>query len=214
MWDLIWRLVVASFLVLVLFFFVVTPVIAVLALGVTSRGRKLTFLAYPSAVLMFLVQMYFWVGWAAYCSALTVVLASDPTVSEHWPYYVIGFFFLNAPIAYLAAKELGSAQSHVEASRTLKGTALYNTAVRGAFIVFCLYPPVMAIPYGSLLERLITFDDVTVRGLLLSRFPPPGDWSDAVILSVLGGLLLSEAIRRHRARSTSPSDELMRGAQE
>ena len=81
-----------------------TPVFGVEALSLPKRGRGPVGLSVGLMVVRTATQVYVWLGWAAYCSALALRYASSPAVDNTLGYYASAFLAANVPIAFLVLK--------------------------------------------------------------------------------------------------------------
>ena len=151
-WSFLFSLFVGAFVTPTLFSFVVGPLLGLLVL--TSRDR-MSILSYVVIAVSFVAQVYFWVGWASYCTFITVLATADSSVTFVWLYYVTAFIFLVMPIGYLRTQEERGAQDEAEIRRIGRGSNLYDVLTIVAFIAFCLFPSAMAVPYGWFLRFLV-----------------------------------------------------------
>lgn len=100
-------------------------------------------IAYPFIGLIFLGYVYVFCGWAAYVAVRTTFYASHPDVSNPWLYYVVGFALCHGPLGYMAVKE---------GAQGSKASCLHILIAMVAYVVFCLWPPLMLGPYGWFLR--------------------------------------------------------------
>ena len=144
-----WRFLLGLFLVSLVFPFIysflVLPVLALAIGSAAAKERSATrhTLASPLLVAAFIGQLYILCGWAAYVAARTLVTTSREAVTQDWIYYVTAFFLLLGPLSYMASKE-------PEGGST--GTVIHTLAAGLAFLLFCIWPSLMAIPYGWFLR--------------------------------------------------------------
>ena len=80
-WGFFFRLLGGSFLAPILFSFMLAPLYGLVALTARNGGAKPSPASYLMLGLVFVGQLYFWAGWAAYCAALAVIRTSDPAVT-------------------------------------------------------------------------------------------------------------------------------------
>lgn len=76
-------------------------------------------------------------GWAAYVAFYIRNWSSSPEVTQHWLYYLVGFFGCIAPLTYMASKDTGATGSSIH---------IFLTVV--AFIAFCIWPSAAHALYG------------------------------------------------------------------
>jgi hypothetical protein len=88
--------------------------------------------------IVFAGNAYLLWGWAAYIAHLSHSWSAAPEVTQHWLYFVIGFFGCVGPLASMAAGE------------TNIGTAIHFFLTSIAFIVFCIWPIAATTLYGWL----------------------------------------------------------------
>jgi hypothetical protein len=121
---------------------------------------------------MFLIwagQVYVLLGWSAYCAAKTITSASHHEVTQKWIYYLSGFLLCASALRYMAARnerwpqfrdlaaELAYPGSHLDRHVDSASTFLaflYTLLGVGVFIIFCVSPGLMSMPYGWLLKLL------------------------------------------------------------
>jgi hypothetical protein len=99
---------------------------------------KLNAWAYLVMAIVFAGNAYVLWGWAAYIAHLSHSWSAAPEVTQHWLYFVIGFFGCVGPLASMAAGE------------TNIGTAIHFFLTSIAFIVFCIWPIAATTLYGWL----------------------------------------------------------------
>ena len=136
-----------------------TPVFGIVALSLPQRGKGPVGLSIGLMSIRTFIQVYVWLGWTAYCSALALRYASSPTVDNTLGYYAAAFIGANVPIAFLALKESAVIASDEERSRALAGTVFYRVVTLVGFLAFCLTPQSMSGPYGWVVEHAIPTED-------------------------------------------------------
>ena len=106
-----------------------TPVFAVDPLSLPIRDKKENppALAYTLMGTRLAIQVYVWLGWAAYCTALALRYTSQSSVTNPMAFYVVAFIAVNVPIAFLAVKESAVVENDRERQRLRRGTALAET---------------------------------------------------------------------------------------
>lgn len=164
-WSFVLRLTVGSCIALIVFGFMLMPLLGLAALTMRRGDSKLSPLGYPVLALSVASQFYFWGMWAAYCASLAVFRASHPDVTHAWLYYVVAFLFGQTPLSYLASKELVSAGSRREVERIKNGLVLYSSFAIAAFLVFSLRPGLMAVPYGWFVGFAVPMEGRAARAL-------------------------------------------------
>ena len=95
----------------------------------------------------FLGSAYVVCGWAAWGASLTVHYSQLPDVAHHWLYYVVGGCLCLGALASMEDAENNSPHS------------LFAMI---AFIIFCIWPPLMQWPYGWALDRIVGSSAVAV----------------------------------------------------
>ena len=138
-----------------------TPVFAVDPLSLPIRDKKENppALAYTLMGTRLAIQVYVWLGWAAYCTALTLRYTSQLSVTNPIAFYVVAFIAVNVPIAFLAVKESAVVENDRERQRLRRGTALYRGITIVGFVGFCMLPELMRAPYGWLVESIVPTDE-------------------------------------------------------
>ena len=136
-----------------------TPVFGVEALSLPKRGKGPVGLSVGLMVVRTGIQVYVWLGWAAYCSALAFRYVASPAVDNTLGYYASAFLAANVPIAFLALKESAVIDTDEARSRMRAGTALYRAVTVIAFLAFCLTPQLMSGPYGWVVENIVPTDE-------------------------------------------------------
>ena len=86
--------------------------------------------------LLFAGNAYVLWGWAAYISLLTHSFSAAPEVSQHWLYYILGFFGCVSPLAAMSAGEDNA------------GSAIHFFLTALIIIVFCIWPVGVIALYG------------------------------------------------------------------
>ena len=132
-----------------------TPVFGIEALSLPRRGKGPAGLSVGLMVVRTWIQIYVWLGWAAYCSALAFRYASSPVVDNPLGYYASAFLAANVPIAFLALKESAVIDTDEARSRMRGGTALYRAITVSGFLAFCLSPQLMSGPYGWMVRNIV-----------------------------------------------------------
>ena len=99
-----------------------------------------------------LYQFYFWALWSAFCVALSYKYTLRPEVTWDWIYFVSGFMWCLTLIGWLRHKER-SLESH---AGTLKqaGTLFYTIVAIVGFLVFAIWPSLMIVPFGWVLDLI------------------------------------------------------------
>jgi hypothetical protein len=144
-WTFILILFVADWLVIFAFSVVLAVVafpFSLLASATKNHPRLLALLSVPAALVIGGAQLYFWGGWAAFCSAIAHRFSAHPTVSHHWLYWLLSFTSVFSPIAWLSYKE---------GPHTAKTGCVWNLITVAAFIVFALWRDGVKWAYGWLL---------------------------------------------------------------
>lgn len=132
-----------------------TPVFGIEALSLPRRGKGPVGLSIGLMVVRTAVQVYVWLAWAAYCSALAFRYASSPGVDNTLGYYASAFLAANVPIAFLALKESAVIESDDARSRMRSGTALYRAITVIGFLAFCFTPQLMSGAYGWMVVNIV-----------------------------------------------------------
>ena len=151
-WEFLFSLFVGAFVAPMLFSFMIMPFL--MGFGALARRDRAPL---PGHVVMgtaVVAQLYFWVGWAAFCAVITVLTTSDTSISAGWLYYVTAFIFLVMPIGYLRTQEERGAKDQAEARNIQRGSNFYDVVTIVAFICFCLFPTATVPPYGWFLQFL------------------------------------------------------------
>lgn len=153
-----WRFSVSLFFISLIFPFVFSllamPLLGIVAAlpkkrspneGTTEADGKRSVFAYPLIALIFIGFVYILCGWSAYVAARVLIYSSQPIVTHKWVYYVTGFMLCHGPLGYMAAKEgrEGSMSS-----------LLHVSIAMATFILFCIWPRLMAWPYGWFLNLI------------------------------------------------------------
>lgn len=154
-WQFSIPLFIASIIFPFVYALVITPFFGLLVLLVASeeltKETRLQALmpvfSYPVMAIMSIANVYILAGWSAYCAFRTVAFASHPEVTHGWLYYITGFSLCEGPLGYMASKE---------GPETPTGTFLHVVIAMAAFVVFCIWPILMDLPYGWLLRWLYT----------------------------------------------------------
>lgn len=119
-----------------------SPVLGLFMLA-SRRGADENAVQRPSTWFLmafaFAVNSYVVWGWAAYVAFYIRNWSSSPQVTQHWAYYLLGFFGCIAPLTYMASKDTGKTGSSIH---------IFLTAV--AFITFCIWPTAAHALYGWL----------------------------------------------------------------
>ena len=89
--------------------------------------------------LIFAGNAYVLWGWAAYVARLTHSWSAAPDVTQHWLYYILGFFGCVSPLSAMAAGEDNT------------GSAIHIFLTAFAFITFCIWPVTAFVLYGWIL---------------------------------------------------------------
>ena len=150
-WKFFLLLLVADFTVTFLFSLVLVVAATPLALlaAATKNHPRLSFaVVLPFGLLLGAVQLYFWGGWAAFCSEMAHRFSAHPSVSHHWLYWLWAFFAAYSPLAWLTYKESQAAKSNTEANRTQNTGCLWSLAAIIAFVVFAFWRDGAQIAYG------------------------------------------------------------------
>ena len=132
-----------------------TPVFGVEALSLPKRGKGPAGLSAGLMVARTAIQVYVWLGWAAYCSALASRYASSLAVDHALGYYASAFLAANVPIAFLVLKESAVIDTDEARGRMRGGTVLYRAITVIGFLAFCVTPQLMAGPYGWVVDSIV-----------------------------------------------------------
>ena len=155
-WKFLIIMIAADFLCFIIFAFLVTALLAPLALvGRKNSVALITAVAIPQIILAGVVQIYFWGLWAAFCSAMAAKYSVMPEISHHWVYYVVAFLCCTAPITYMESREIAAAENASEASSTRRGTSVYRAIAIAAFVVFSIWPSLYSWPYSWVLTHIV-----------------------------------------------------------
>jgi hypothetical protein len=114
------------------------PLMGLVMLAFRKDPGKLNAWAYLVMAIVFAGNAYVLWGWAAYIAHLSHSWSAAPEVTQHWLYFVIGFFGCVGPLASMAAGE------------TNIGSAIHFCLTSIAFIVFCIWPVAATTLYGWL----------------------------------------------------------------
>ena len=118
--------------------FLIGPLIGLVMLGFRKNAEKPNAWVWLVMVIAFAVNAYVLGGWAAYIAHLSHSWSAAPEVTQHWLYFVIGFFGCVGPLFSMAEGE------------TNIGTAIHTYLTSIAFIVFCIWPIAATTLYGWL----------------------------------------------------------------
>ena len=121
--------------------FVVMPFTLLLMLAFRKNPEnpgKLNVWAWLVMAIVFAGNAYLLWGWAAYIAHLSHSWSAAPEVTQHWLYFVVGFFGCVGPLSSMAAGE------------TNVGTTIHFFLTSIAFIVFCIWPIAATTLYGWL----------------------------------------------------------------
>ena len=114
-----------------------------LALGVREKAGRTTVLSRVLVATGFVGNTYVFLGWSAFCASVVLLFVEKPEVHHSWLYYVLGFFFCNSPLAFMALHEAPGS----------RGVGLQMGSAMVAYVAFCVYPTLMWpwgwIPYVS-----------------------------------------------------------------
>ncbi len=149
-WSFFIGLFIASIIFPFVYTFLAIPLFGLMGLFFVVQGedgsgnkKRFNFLAYPIKILVLLTNVYILSGWSAYAASRAFVYTSVPQVSNKWIYYVVGFFLCYGPLSFMASKEPPEGQS----------SALYGILIgMAAYILFSIWPSLMAWPYGWFLR--------------------------------------------------------------
>ena len=108
----------------------------------------------PLRIGRWLPQLYFWGGWAAFCSELTHMATAGASVTHPWVYWTWAFFASYAPIAWLSQKELQCAETAAEANCTRNIGCLWSFAAVVCFLTFAFWRGGEQVAYGWITEWL------------------------------------------------------------
>jgi hypothetical protein len=111
--------------------------LAMLALRKT-KDEKIRGWTWLVLALAFAGTAYVLWGWAAYVAWLAHSWSVTPEVTQHWLYYVIGFFGCVSPLSAMAAGERNT------------GSSVHILLTSVAFVVFCIWPVTAIGMYGWL----------------------------------------------------------------
>jgi hypothetical protein len=140
-------LLVSDFAVIFIFSFWVVLLAAVTfpftwaSASLAKYNRPLALIvASPAILLMFVVQAYFWLAWAAWCA----VVARGYAETAYVPllYYLTAFTFCTGPIGYMMHKELQTLRPDEAASgsKIVNGSAMYGTVAVLGYLAFVIWP--------------------------------------------------------------------------
>src|SRR5262245_9937381 len=117
-WRFFIKLLVANFLVVLIFSFVLVVGVVLpfgLALAATEKHPILKrLLALPLTTIPGVLQLYFWGGWSAFCVALAHKYTSAQMSSWHWVYWLVALASCISPLAWLTQQESIGAKSSSE----------------------------------------------------------------------------------------------------
>ena len=134
-------LVIQGFLFSWLSTFLMWPFLglAVLTSRIVGDNPARRWMWWVIAPIIFAGNAYVLWGWAAHVSLLTHRFSTAPEVSQHWIYYIFGFFGCVAPLSSMAAGENNS------------GSVIHINLAALAFIIFCIWPATIFALYGWIL---------------------------------------------------------------
>ena len=112
------------------------PFTGLMMLAFRQNPEKVTSGKWFVIALVFVGEAYVLWGWAAYVVHLFYNFSSVPEVTQHWLYFVLGFFGCVTPLFWMAAGE-----NNV-------GSAIHILLTSIAFIVFCVWPVIATALYG------------------------------------------------------------------
>ena len=113
--------------------------LAVLTSRIAGDNPSRRWMWWVIAPIIFAGNAYVLWGWAAHVSLLTHRFSTAPEVSQHWLYYIFGFFGCVAPLSSMAAGENNS------------GSVIHINLAALAFIIFCIWPATIFALYGWIL---------------------------------------------------------------
>ena len=146
-------ILIASFPALFIFSLGVMGLLSPLLLF--SKSERLPkALSLPILGLAGLYQVYFWGFWSAFIVALTYKYTIRPEVTWDWMYFISGFTWCTALIGWLSHKERQSSESLKEERGIVSGTFMYSTVALIAYVVFALWPHLMLVPFGWVLNLM------------------------------------------------------------
>jgi hypothetical protein len=116
----------------------IAPLMGLVMLPFRKNPEKPSAWAWLVMAIVFAGNAYVLWGWAAYIAHLSHSWSAAPEVTQHWLYFVIGFFGCVGPLASMGAGE------------TNIGTAIHFNLTSIAFIVFCIWPIAATTLYGWL----------------------------------------------------------------
>lgn len=157
-WRMIFILFIADFVVLIAFSILMIAMLPIAGISVLFENGSLvfrSFFIFLFLVIASIIQSYFWVLWASFCSFSVLYYIDSPDVNHTWLYYLVGFFAVGSPIAFLANKEVNSKPSVADQNSTLRGALMYKIISIAAFLVFIIWPKLSDHTIVSWLNDLI-----------------------------------------------------------
>jgi hypothetical protein len=116
--------------------FLLGPFMGLVMLAFRKNPDKVTAWTWFVMAIAFAGTAYVLWGWAAYIGHLSHSWSAAPEVTQHWVYFVLGFFGCVAPLSSMAAGEKNT------------GSAIHIFLTSIAFIVFCIWPVAATALYG------------------------------------------------------------------
>lgn len=150
-WKFFLLLLAADFAVTLLFsivYVVATTAGALLAAATKHHPRLSIAVVLAFGLFHRAVQLYFWGGWAAFCSEMTHKFSTHPSVSHHWLYWLWAFFAAYSPLAWITHRASEAADSTTEVERTRNWGFLWCLAAIVGFLVFAFWRDGAQIVYG------------------------------------------------------------------
>jgi hypothetical protein len=116
----------------------IAPLMGLIMLAFRKNPEKLNAWTWLMMAIAFAGTAYVLWGWAAYIAHLSQIWSAAPEVTQHWLYFVTGFFGCVGPLLSMAAGE------------TNIGSVIHFYLTSIAFIIFCIWPVTATTLYGWL----------------------------------------------------------------
>jgi len=100
-------------------------------------------------LLLVLLQLYLTLGWSAYCSETARIFSQHIAVVYPWIYFILAFIF-----CYFALGAAVSPELMANEGKSSPGIAFNFVILIIGFVVFSIFPKLMRIFYGWLLDRI------------------------------------------------------------
>jgi hypothetical protein len=151
-WTFFFTLLAADFIVVFAFSALLLVVVAPFSWLVSplkNHPRLAACVAVPSALLIGAVQLYFWCGWAAFCSEIAHRFSAVPTVSHRWLYWLLAFLSACYPLTRLNYREARlTCTSYADRIHKTKVGCLWTLVPLVSFLGFALWRDAIKLAFG------------------------------------------------------------------